>query len=81
MHLVALRKPFFGFQAVAGAVLVACLLAGLSALETYRAGVRVGAQFGAPCGCAAWLTDRLTALRGPGEGYSDVILRLATMRA
>ena len=27
-------------------MLVACRLAGLSALETYYAGVRVGAQFG-----------------------------------
>jgi hypothetical protein len=24
------------------------------------------------------VVDRLTALRGPGESYSDVILRLAT---
>ena len=36
-------------------MLVAYRLAGLSALETYYAGVRVGAQFGAACGCAAQL--------------------------
>ena len=33
-------------------MLVACRLAGLSALETYYAGVRAGAQFLAACGCA-----------------------------
>jgi hypothetical protein len=38
-------------------MLVACRLAGLSALETYYAGVRVGAQFGAACGCAPSLND------------------------
>jgi hypothetical protein len=32
-------------EAGAGAMLVACRLAGLSALETYYAEVRVGAQF------------------------------------
>jgi hypothetical protein len=36
-------------------MLVACRLAGLSALETYYAGTSVGAQFGAACGCAAQL--------------------------
>jgi hypothetical protein len=25
-----------------------------------------------------WLADRLAAMRGPGESYSDVIMRLAT---
>ena len=39
-------------------MLVACRLAGLSALVAHYAGVRVGAQFGAACGCAAQL-DRL----------------------
>jgi hypothetical protein len=34
-------------EAGAGAMLVACRLAGLSALETYYARVRAGAQFGA----------------------------------
>ena len=32
-------------------MLVACRLAGLSALETHYAGVRAGAQFGAERGC------------------------------
>ena len=36
-------------------MLVACRLAGLSALETHYAGVRVSGQFGAACGCAAQL--------------------------
>ena len=34
-------------------MLVACRLAGLSALETHYAGVRVRAQFGGACGRAA----------------------------
>ena len=34
-------------------MLVACRLAGLSALEAHYAGVRVGAQIRGPCGCAA----------------------------
>jgi hypothetical protein len=40
-------------EAGAGAMLVACRLAGLSALETYYAKVRARAQFGAACGCSA----------------------------
>jgi hypothetical protein len=36
-------------------MLVACRLAGLSALEGHYAGVRVCAQFGGACGCAARL--------------------------
>ena len=36
-------------------MLVAYRLAGLSALEGHYAGVRVCAQFGGPCGCAASL--------------------------
>ena len=37
------------------AMLVACRLAGLSALKGHYAGVRVCAQFGGACGCAAYL--------------------------
>jgi hypothetical protein len=34
-------------------MLVACQLAGLSALEGHYAGVRASALFGGACGCAA----------------------------
>ena len=47
-------------------MLVACRLAGLSALEGHYADVDAHAQ----------MLDRLMAMRGPGESYSDVILRL-----
>ncbi len=50
-------------------MLVACRLAGLSALEAYYAGVRAGAQ------CEA---DPSKTMRRPGESYSVVILRLVS---
>ena len=52
-------------------MLVACRLAGLSALERHYAGVDAHAQ----------MLGRLTAMRGPGESYSDVILRLVEIDA
>jgi hypothetical protein len=52
-------------------MLVACRLAGLSALETYYAGARVGAQCRAVCGCAGCGWPRpvgcLKGPRGPGS--------------
>jgi hypothetical protein len=47
-------------------MLAACRLAGLSALDVQYAGVGAHAQ----------MLDRLAAMRGPGESYSDLILRL-----
>jgi hypothetical protein len=49
----------------------ACRLAGLSALEAHYAGVDAHAQ----------MLGRLTAMRGPGATYSDVILRLVELEA
>ena len=49
-------------------MLVACRLAGLSALEAYYAGVRAGAQMRG---------GRGQGRARPGESYSEVILRLA----
>ena len=49
-------------------MLVACRLAGLSALEAHYAGVRARTQ------CEA----RARTMRGPGESASDVVLRLAS---
>jgi hypothetical protein len=52
-------------------MLVACRLAGLSALETYYAGVRARAQCGA---------DPSKGHARSGESYSDVILRVTKAR-
>jgi hypothetical protein len=49
----------------AGAMLVACRLAGLSALEAYYAGVRARAQCEAACDCA---TRREHQRRHPAAG-------------
>ena len=52
------------------AMLVACRLACLSALEGHYAGVSVSAQFGGACGCAAcffWLSANGAAYRCPSD--------------
>jgi hypothetical protein len=53
-------------------MLAACRLAGLSALEGHYADDNAQAQSGVEAAL-----DRLRAMRGPGESYSNVILRLA----
>ena len=58
-----------GAEAGAGAMLVACRLAGLSALEGHYAGLNAGAQFGP--------TQRLQAAFRPfrPEGYPESLLK------
>lgn len=43
----------------------------------HSSGVRVGAQFRAAWAARPKLVDPLGAMRGPGESYIDVILKLA----
>jgi hypothetical protein len=64
-----------GAEAGAGAMLVACRLAGLSALETYYAGARVGAQ----CGAALVHTGRALLLQT--EDYMLTDLQRPSRRA
>jgi hypothetical protein len=56
-------------------MLVACRLAGLCALEGHYADDNAQAQSGVEAVLA-----RLRAMRGPGESYSDVILRLVGIK-
>jgi hypothetical protein len=59
-------------------MLDACRLAGLSALETHYADVNAPTQ----CGCERWrCVDKLARMRGPGESFSHVIMRLAAANA
>ena len=50
-------KQVEGAEAGAAAMLVACRLARLSALEGHYAGVRVCAQFGGACDFCSFLLD------------------------
>jgi hypothetical protein len=62
-------------------MLVAYRLAGLFALGAHYAGINELAQSGVDEHRSDAVLDRLRAMRGPGESYSDVILRLAEAAA
>ena len=63
-------------------MLVACRLAGLSALEAHYADDQRSSAIRRRRGTGATpVLDRLRAMRRPGESYSDVSLRLVEIEA
>jgi hypothetical protein len=62
-------------------MLVACRLAGLSALETHYADDSAQAQSGIEEQQERRYSRPSEAMRSPGESYSDVILRLVEVES